>query len=484
VIGDYNTVQIKTDDGTDLGPAMTKAVFENTGYYQGGVAPNDIIVIYVDGVIAWSGEPKAYCTVENVTAESRTSLVNWYRFDVIGDYNEVMIKTTDGIDLGPVLSKSAFESVGYYQGGVSPDGIIVIYVDGVEKYRNVPGTYSSPIVTVTDVSIKTPPAKVTYFAGDALDLRGLAVTLYKSNGTTEDVSLADFAAKGITTTPANGAALTISNTTVTITVDGKNATQPITVNAVTVTGVSVKTPPSKVTYFAGDALNLSGLVVTLYKSNGTTEDVSLADFAAKGITTSPANGATLNTNDKKVTITVNGKKATQPITVNAVTVTGVSVKTPPANVTYYDGELLDLTGLVVTLTKSNGMTEDVALKDFASKGITTDPGNGSALTNTTSKVMITANGQTCWQAITVNQVTVDNVRADRSSLIYTYYYFDIYGDYDEVYITDYLGTKYGGTFTKEEFEAQGYIRTVKMSTTTIKIFVDGVLRFEGIPKLI
>ena len=484
VIGDYNTVQIKTDDGTDLGPAMTEAAFEDAGYYQGGVAPNDIIVIYVDGVIAWSGEPKAYCTVENVTAESRTSLVNWYRFDVIGDYNEVMIKTTDGIDLGPVLSKSAFESVGYYQGGVSPDGIIVIYVDGVEKYRNVPGTYSSPIVTVTDVSIKTPPAKVTYFAGDALDLRGLAVTLYKSNGTTEDVSLADFAAKGITTTPANGAALTISNTTVTITVDGKNATQPITVNAVTVTGVSVKTPPSKVTYFAGDALNLSGLVVTLYKSNGTTEDVSLADFAAKGITTSPANGATLNTNDKKVTITVNGKKATQPITVNAVTVTGVSVKTPPANVTYYDGELLDLTGLVVTLTKSNGMTEDVALKDFASKGITTDPGNGSALTNTTSKVMITANGQTCWQAITVNQVTVDNVRADRSSLIYTYYYFDIYGDYDEVYITDYLGTKYGGTFTKEEFEAQGYIRTVKMSTTTIKIFVDGVLRFEGIPKLI
>ena len=574
VIGDYNTVQIKTDDGTDLGPAMTEAAFEDAGYYQGGVAPNDIIVIYVDGVIAWSGEPGVYSgpvavtgvtldketltltvggadgtlaatitpvnasnknvswtssdesvatvdngivtpvaagtatitvttedgsftdtcevtvetaptqvTVENVTAESRTSLVNWYRFDVIGDYNEVMIKTTDGIDLGPVLSKSAFESVGYYQGGVSPDGIIVIYVDGVEKYRNVPGTYSSPIVTVTDVSIKTPPAKVTYFAGDALDLRGLAVTLYKSNGTTRAFSLADFAAK-VSRPLGLMVSAYISNTTVTSTVDGKNATQPITVNAVTVTGVSVKTPPSKVTYFAGDALNLSGLVVTLYKSNGTTEDVSLADFAAKGITTSPANGATLNTNDKKVTITVNGKKATQPITVNAVTVTGVSVKTPPANVTYYDGELLDLTGLVVTLTKSNGMTEDVALKDFASKGITTDPGNGSALTNTTSKVMITANGQTCWQAITVNQVTVDNVRADRSSLIYTYYYFDIYGDYDEVYITDYLGTKYGGTFTKEEFEAQGYIRTVKMSTTTIKIFVDGVLRFEGIPKLI
>jgi hypothetical protein len=31
VIGDYNTVQIKTDDGTDLGPAMTEAAFEDAG---------------------------------------------------------------------------------------------------------------------------------------------------------------------------------------------------------------------------------------------------------------------------------------------------------------------------------------------------------------------------------------------------------------------------------------------------------------------
>ena len=55
---------------------------------------------------------------------------------------------------------------------------------------------------------------------------------------------------------------------------------------------------------------------------------------------------------------------TPPITIS---VTGVAVKTPQTKVTYNDGDSLDLTGLVVTLTKSNGTTEDVAFVDFGSK---------------------------------------------------------------------------------------------------------------------
>ena len=87
----------------------------------------------------------------------------------------------------------------------------------------------------------------------------------------------------------------------------------------------------------------------------------------------------------------------------SVVVTSISVKTAPATTTYTEGDALDLTGLEVTLTKSDASTEDVALVDLGAKGITTNPAQGSALGTEVSQVVIThtASGVTATQAITV-----------------------------------------------------------------------------------
>ncbi len=87
------------------------------------------------------------------------------------------------------------------------------------------------------------------------------------------------------------------------------------VSASAVAGISIKTPP-KTTYTAGQALDLSGLVVTLTNSDTSTKDVAFTDFAANSITTNKANGATLVVGDTTVTITVNGHTVSQAITVN------------------------------------------------------------------------------------------------------------------------------------------------------------------------
>ncbi|WP_034861266.1 S-layer homology domain-containing protein [Ruminiclostridium cellobioparum] len=90
----------------------------------------------------------------------------------------------------------------------------------------------------------------------------------------------------------------------------------LTVNPSPVTSVTIKTPPTKTSYKAGEVLDLTGLVVTLTKSVGDPEDVALANFSAKGITATPANGAVLAGGITAVTITTsNGKTASQPITV-------------------------------------------------------------------------------------------------------------------------------------------------------------------------
>ena len=87
---------------------------------------------------------------------------------------------------------------------------------------------------------------------------------------------------------------------------------------VTLTGIGVKTQPTKTTYTEGEALGLSGLVVTLTYSDSTTEDVAFADFGTKGITVNPTNGTVLTTADTAVIILVSGKSASVTITVNAM----------------------------------------------------------------------------------------------------------------------------------------------------------------------
>ena len=56
------------------------------------------------------------------------------------------------------------------------------------------------------------------------------------------------------------------------------------------------------------------------------------------------------------------------------------VKEQPKKLSYTEGDRLDLTGLVVTLTDNQGLTKDVSFTDFETYKIKTDPENGTALT--------------------------------------------------------------------------------------------------------
>mgnify|MGYP000856270314 FL=1 len=85
-----------------------------------------------------------------------------------------------------------------------------------------------------------------------------------------------------------------------------------------VTGMLVKTAPTKVTYTDAETLALAGLVVTLLYSDETYEDVAFADFGA-AITATPANGGALTTSNDKVVLThvASTKTASFAITVTA-----------------------------------------------------------------------------------------------------------------------------------------------------------------------
>ena len=165
-----------------------------------------------------------------------------------------------------------------------------------------------------------------------------------------------------------------------------------------ITDIAIKTQPTKLEYKEGETLDLSGIVVTLTFDDTSVEDANFAQFAAKGIIADPAHGTalTLAHNGKPVTVTADGHSANAGnLTVSKEKViTDIAVKTQPTKLEYKEGETLDLSGIVVTLTFDDTSTEDANLSQFAAKGITADPAHGTALTlaHNGQPVNVTADG--------------------------------------------------------------------------------------------
>lgn len=251
---------------------------------------------------------------------------------------------------------------------------------------------------VKSITVKEQPLKLEYTEGQNLDLTGLEVTLTDDFGKTKDVKFVDFAQYDITAEPKNGTALTVAahnGKPVTLTKGNLKPaeTKPLTVNSKDfdpehVEKIEVIQEPSKIVYTEGEKLNLAGLKVKLTDNKGNVKEVSFEKFEANGIKTDPVNDADLTVadhNDKTVKITKgNGSAETKKLTVKAKefnkdNTTKIEVKTQP-KLDYTEGDKLNLSELVVTLTDNHGLKEDVAFEDFAEFGLTATPENDTALT--------------------------------------------------------------------------------------------------------
>lgn len=251
---------------------------------------------------------------------------------------------------------------------------------------------------VVGISVTTPPTKTIYTEGESLNLAGMVVKSISSDGRQADITAS------VTTSPVNGAALTTQDTAVSISWTDGAATFTtsldisVTEQGATPTSIYVATPPTITSYNAGDSLNLSGMVIKAVWSDSNETVITSA------VTTSPVNGAALSTSDTTVTIswTYGGSTftATQAITVADITLSSIYVSSAPTTTSYTEGDLLDLSGMVVKAVWSNGTETDVT------SSVTTSPTDGATLNTTISSVSIsyTSGGvtKTTSQAITVS----------------------------------------------------------------------------------
>ena len=166
-----------------------------------------------------------------------------------------------------------------------------------------------------------------------------------------------------------------------------------------VESVAVKTQPTKLSYKAGEKLDLTGLVITVTYEDKTTKDIAFADFETNKVTTNPGNGIVLasSNNEKPVTITVGGKTAdTDNLTVTAAATNEEKLAVDKALIEEGTYE-------IPVENQTDGETKKAWVKAEAEKLIK----EGTKITNVT----IGADGAKWTLALTNDTITADNVQA-------------------------------------------------------------------------
>lgn len=207
------------------------------------------------------------------------------------------------------------------------------------------------------IQIITPPTETAYEIGDTIDLTGMVVHAFYSDGTSHEIS-------NYTYSPHVVSSASDTEVTITYTEDGitKTAIQDITVgNTPNLVSIAVSTPPTKVIYKAGEYFDPSGMVVTATFDNGTTKTVS-------GYTYSPT--GTLQQDDTVITISYTKKGITKTTTQNITVVylTSIAITNPPTYTSYYDDEIFNTAGMEVTAYYSDSTSAVITTYSVSPSG--------------------------------------------------------------------------------------------------------------------
>ena len=237
--------------------------------------------------------------------------------------------------------------------------------------------------SIKNIEITTPPTKTTYFEGENFDKTGMVVTANYNSEETPSVVLDDSSYSII-----NGSNLQVGQTSVTISYEGKTVEQPITVEENSIVNLEITTPPTKTTYFEGEAFDKTGMVVEATYKDGSTK--AITNYTID-------DGNNLNIDQTYITISYNGQTIQQAITVVSNPLIEISITYPPSKTEYIVGQNFDKTGMIVAGIYENGATKQIL--DYTIE-------NGTNLYKGQTSVTITYNGLSTTQNITVVEKSV------------------------------------------------------------------------------
>lgn len=212
-----------------------------------------------------------------------------------------------------------------------------------------------PLV-LTSIAITRPANKTNYYIGEKLDLTGMVVTGTYNNGSKKTLPITTANVTGFNSTRA------VTGQVLTITYGGKSTTYKVNILNILLQSIAITKAATKLNYYVGEPLNLTGLVVTGTYSNGVKKALPITTANVTGFNSSkPANAQVL-------TITYGGKTTTYKVNILPILVTDVVIT---GGDTVVNGYTLQL-GSTVTPANATNKTITWAVDTLAGGAATID----------------------------------------------------------------------------------------------------------------
>lgn len=249
----------------------------------------EALVTYAGGYVDFSADTTYTLRFRNVDGIIRLYINDQLTYDTAGDSHLKYSNAIKGLGTG-YLTIGTNSSNG-------PFTTQILAVNG-----------EAPLtpVALTGIEMASAPTKTTYAYGEDLDVTGGSVKLLYADGTSATVDLTADMVSGYDKNTAG-------EQDVTVTVGGKTTTFKVTVGAkptAAVSGIAIKTPPTKTAYTIGEELDLTGAVITVSYADETTEERAVTAEMVSGYNKDTAG-------EQTITVTYEGKTATFKVTVSA-----------------------------------------------------------------------------------------------------------------------------------------------------------------------
>ena len=277
----------------------------------------------------------------DITIVSQPLKTNYYTSEYFNSEGLKVVATFEDGSSEEVTEYCSFSPAYFERADVSE--VIVSYSENnITKSKAIPVTITENVIE--NIAIVEMP-KTEYFVGQTFDSEGLKVVANYTSGMQIDVTSECIF--------SNSEALTIDDEIITISYLNFTTDLPINVSKVEMISISITKAPSKIVYYEGEKVDTNGIEVTANFNNGSTMVLS------EGFSYSPE---VVTVNDSTVTITYQDLKTTYKITVLEPVINKIEITTPPNKTSYFRGDMIDTTGLVVTGTYTDGSTEDITSK--------------------------------------------------------------------------------------------------------------------------
>ncbi len=229
------------------------------------------------------------------------------------DYVEGQIFEADGIEIEISYNDGSVEYINASNVTVDETplkvgdkyGIVFFTYNDLTEKINVPISVTKK--EIVSVEVTKQPDKTTYVEGQKFDPTGAEVTITYNDGTKEVVKDTDIDL-------GNNNPLTTDDTSVTVIVGGVEVEIPVTVIERKPVKTEIVSNPSKTEYTEGEKFDPDGTKIKVTYNDDTEETYDADDITVK-------EDKTLTTDDKAVTVIVDGTEVEIPVTVNKKTET-------------------------------------------------------------------------------------------------------------------------------------------------------------------